>query len=100
MKLFQYLKSYVATNGFVFLQETHSSIRDEKKWKQEFNGQFSFSHRKTNSCGVLIGHYGTKKIEVINKKCGNSGRILLLEINTDDNLFVLINICNANNKLD
>ena len=52
MKLFEYLKSYVATNGFVFLQETHSSIRDEKKWEDEFNSKLFFSHGKTNSCGV------------------------------------------------
>ena len=31
MKFFEYLKSHVPTNGFVFLQETHSSIIDEKK---------------------------------------------------------------------
>ena len=100
MKLFEYLKSYVATNGFVFLQETDSSIRDEKKWEDEFRDKLFFSHRKTNSCGVLIGYYGTKKIEVINKKCDNYGQILLLEINIDDRLFVLINIYNANNELD
>ena len=39
-----------------------------------------------------------KKIEVINKKCDNSGRILLLERNIDDSLFVLTNIYNANNE--
>ena len=38
VKLFEYLKSYVATNGFVFLQETQSSIRDEKKWGDEYRG--------------------------------------------------------------
>ena len=42
---------------------------------------------------VLIGYYGTKKIEVINKKYDKYGQILLLEINIDDTLFVLINIC-------
>ena len=92
MKIFEYLKRYVATNGFVFLQQTHSSIRDEKKWEDEFRGKLFFSHGKTNSCGVLIGYYETKKIEVINKKCGSYGHILLLEINIDDRLFVLINI--------
>ena len=100
MKLFEYLKSYVATSGFVFLQETHSSIRDEKKWEDEFRGKLFFSHGKTNSCGVLIGYYATKKIEVINKKCDNYGRSLLLKINIEDRLFVLTNIYNANNKLD
>ena len=100
IKLFEYLKSYVATNGFVFLQETHPSIRDEKKWKDEFRGRLFFSHGKTNSCGVLIGYYGTKKIKVINKKCDKYGRILILEINIEDRHFVLINIYNANNELD
>ena len=42
---------------------------------------------------VLIGYYGTKKIEVINKEYDKYGRILLFEINIDDRLFVLINIC-------
>ena len=41
-----------------------------------------------------------QKIEVINKKCDYYGRILLLEINIDDRIFVLINIYNTNNELD
>ena len=49
---------------------------------------------------ILIGYYATKKIEVINKKCDNYGRILLLKTNIEDRLFVLTNIYNANNKLD
>ena len=62
VKLFEYLKSYVAReNGFIFLQEMYLSIRDGKKWKDEFRGKLFFSHGKTNSCGVLIGYYGTKK---------------------------------------
>ena len=52
MKLFEYLRSYIVTNGFVFLQETHSTIRDEKKLENEFKGRLFFSHGKTNSCGV------------------------------------------------
>ena len=71
MKLFEYLRSYIVTNGFVFLQETHSTIRDENKWEDEFNGKLIFSHGKTNSCGILTGYYETKIIEVINKKCDN-----------------------------
>ena len=46
MKLFEYLMSYVATNGFVLFQETHSSTGDEKKWEDEFNGKLFFSHGK------------------------------------------------------
>ena len=42
IKLVEYLKGYVATNGSVFLQE--------------FRGKLFFSPGKTNSCGVLIGY--------------------------------------------
>ena len=42
MKLFEYLKGYLASNGLVFLQEIHSSISDEKKWEDKFNGKLFF----------------------------------------------------------
>ena len=36
IKIFEYLKNYVTSNGFIFLQETHSSVKDEKIWNDEF----------------------------------------------------------------
>ena len=60
IKIFEYLKNYVTSNGFIFLQETHSSITVEKVWSDEFEGQLFFSHGKTNSCGVAIGFVGTR----------------------------------------
>ena len=91
MKLFEYLKNHVATNGVFFLHETHSLIRDDKKWEDKLRGKLFFSHGKKNSCGVLIGYYGTKKVKIINNTYDNYGRILLLEINIDHKLFVLMN---------
>ena len=61
MKLFEYLKSYVTGNGFVFLQETHSCINDEIKRRDEFNGELFFSRGKTNSCRVAIGFTDLKQ---------------------------------------
>ena len=52
IKIFEYLKKSMTPNGFIFLQETHSSLDDEKRWWDEFNGNLYFSHGKTNSCGV------------------------------------------------
>ena len=54
IELFEYLKSYVTTDGFIFLQETHSSINDEIKWRDEFNGEPFFCHRKRNSKTIRI----------------------------------------------
>ena len=44
IKIFEYLKNYVISNGFIFHQETHSSIKDEKIWNDELEGQLFFSH--------------------------------------------------------
>ena len=48
MKLFEYIKSY---NGFVFLRETHSTVREEKKWEDELNDKLFFSHGKNKFMG-------------------------------------------------
>ena len=45
LKLFEYLKNSIGNSGFIFLQETHSSIKDEQKWKGEVQGPL-FSHGK------------------------------------------------------
>ena len=100
IKLFEYLRKYVIPNGFVFLQETHSTENDEKQWEDEFKGQLFFSHGKSNSCGVAIGFYGAKKLELLNKCSDKAGRILLLDVKIDDTVFVLVNIYNANTEND
>ena len=98
IKIFEYLKNYVTSNGFIFLQETHSSVKDEKLWNDEFEGQLFFSHGKTNSCGVAIGFVGTKALNILNITRDNLGRILVIEVKIDDSVFVLINIYNANTE--
>ena len=62
-----------------FLQETHSSSKDEQKWKDDFKGRLFFSHRKSNSGGVAIGYCGTEAFKVVNTACNKNGRILILD---------------------
>ena len=65
------------SDGFIFLQETHSSVKDEKIWNDEFGGQLVFSHGKTNSCGVAIGFVGTKALNILNIRLDDSVSCLL-----------------------
>ena len=97
--MFECLKSYVTENGFIFPQKTLSCINNEIKWRDEFNGEFFFSHGKTNPCGVDIGVYGSKTIEQTNKISDKSENILLVEETIDDAVFVVIKIYNANTEL-
>ena len=99
-KVLQYLKNCVHSNGFVFLQETHSSITDEKKWNDEFPGQLFFAHGKTNSCGVAIGYLGSKPFNMLNPINDVNGRILILDVKVGDEIFVLANIYKPNNEAE
>ena len=82
----------------MFLQETHSSVETEKQWNDELKGQLYFFHGKTNPCVALTGFYGN--INIVIKKLLNdkNGRILILEVTTDDTEYLLINIYNANTE--
>ena len=74
----------------------HSSVETEKQWNDEFKGQLYFSHGKTNSCGVLTGFYGNINFVIKKQWNDKNGRILILEVTTDDTEYLLINIYNAN----
>ena len=98
IKFFEYLKIAITSCGFIFLQETHSTIHDEKKWNDEFKGKPFFSHGQSNFLGVAIGFIGKLSFEVSNKKQDESGRILILDLKVSDNNFLLINLYNANKE--
>ena len=60
-------KSCSNIEGFLFLQETHSTLKDEVNWIQEFKGQLFFSYGKSNSYDILICYFGSKKLKIRNK---------------------------------
>ena len=84
----------------MFLPETHSTINDEIKWKDDFKGEVFYLHGKSNSCGVLICFIGSKRLFIRNKLSDSDGRILLLHADIDDENFILINLYNPNTKAD
>ena len=78
-----------------FLQETHSSIEDEKQWSDNFKGNIFYSHGTTNSCGVAIAFFGSKSLEVVETRNDDQGRILILDIKSCDKELLLVNLYNA-----
>ena len=52
LKLIKYFKYKIVSNGFLFLQETHSTVNDEIKCKDDFKGEVFYPHGKFNSCCV------------------------------------------------
>ena len=84
IKIFEYLKNSSSPNGFIFLQETHSSVDHEKRWCDVLNGNLYFSHGKTNSCNVAIGYVGSKSSVLANQTADKNGHFLLIEAIVDD----------------
>ena len=98
MKLFEYLKNNINDNGFSFLQETHSLLNDELKWKDDFGEPLFFSHRNSNSCGVAIGYCGTEAFKMVNTEYEKDGRILILDVELNGTNFLLINFYSSNTE--
>ena len=95
IKVFEYLQNNSLQNTFVLLQETHSSVDDEKQQNDNFQGKIFYSHGATNSCGVTIGFLGSKSLEIVETKNDDQGRILILDIKIWDKEFLLVNLYNA-----
>ena len=66
-RIFNHLKENISYNSVLFLPETHSSSKDEIKWKDEFKGELFVSHEKTNLCGVAIGYTGNRSFKLLKK---------------------------------
>ena len=99
IKVFEYLINCISNNE-LFLQETHSTVYDEKRWQDELKGKLFFSHGHSNSCGVAIGILLNMNFNVLNKIQDNDGRILILDVQVDDAAFLLINLYNANKECE
>ena len=68
LKLIQYFRDKIGSNGVLFLQETHRNNKIKQKWKEDFQGQVFFYYGKTNSCGVLTTFFGEKKTSLLKNK--------------------------------
>ena len=79
-------------------QETHSSVNDEKPWKDNFNDPLFFSHRNTNSCGVATEFCANIFFDLIDQKSDENERIIVIEAKINEDNFIVINIYNSNNE--
>ena len=88
----------IVSNGFLFLQEIHPTVNDYIKWKDDFKD--GVSHGKSNSYVVLICFIHSKKLFIRNKLSGNDGHIFILDVEIDDENFILIKFYNPNTKAE
>ena len=80
--IFSYLKSQKAT--IFCLQETYSSIEDEKVWAAEWGGKIFFSHGSSHSRGVCV--------LFAMRRNGSEGRFLIVKVTIDEECYFVTNI--------
>ena len=98
-KVFTFLKDKLK-NGFVFMQETHSTENLEKEWKSQWGGEIYFSHGTSNSTGCAIAFSKKFSVKIVSQSRDDFGRLLILESVINDEHFLLINLYNANTESD
>ena len=89
VKLIEYLKKKLESNGLLFLQETHSVFNDENAWADHFKGEVFFLMVHPTP---VITCLGSKSLAVKNKRNDGPGRILILDITIDNTDYILRNI--------
>ena len=62
LKFIKYFKDKIVSNGFLFRQETHTTVNGEIRLKDDFKGEVIYSHGS-----VLICFIGSKKLFIRNK---------------------------------
>ena len=88
--IFSYLKSQRA---MIFcLQETYSSIEDEKVWAAEWGGKIFFSQGSSHSRGVcvLLNPHSTFHLRRV--EADSEGRFLIVQVTIDEECFFVTNI--------
>ena len=68
------------------------------KVERWFKSEAFYSHGESNSCRVLICFMASKKLYIRNKLSGNDGRILILDVDIDDENVIFISLHNSNTE--
>ena len=88
--IFSYLKSQKAT--IFCLQETYSSIEDEKVWSAEWGGKIFFSHGSSHSRGVCTLLNPNSLFNLRRIEADSEGRLLIVKVIIDEDCYFVSNI--------
>jgi len=94
-KMLNWLEKHGGNHGISFLQETHSTLDVEDKWKQRFKGEAFLSHGSSHSRGVAILLGAQLDYKMVSESRDNDGRLIIL---LQGNSCLLINSYVPNEK--
>ena len=89
IKSFEYFKSKLALSVTLFGRESKLGKQNRK---DELNGQIFFT------CCIFIAFLGSKSVTTTKEISDNSGRILVYQVKTDDEIYLLVKLVNLYNS--
>ena len=84
----------------IFLQETHSTVKTETQWKNEWAAEIITSHRSSNARGVAILIKAGFDCSIHQQILDPMGRYIIVKAVIKDKTYVLINIYAPNKDKD
>lgn len=76
----------------IFLQETHCTTNEERIWLSEWGATGYFSQGRSNARGVCTLFSRSFTPKLLHKITDADGRLLLLQIKSDERVFTLVNL--------
>lgn len=93
-KFFNYF--HQLRHSIILLQETYSTRKVEKVWRNEWGGNIVFAHYNSRSRGVAILIKKNVSVKIHNIVRGEDGRYIILDLTFNDNRMVLANVYGPN----
>lgn len=90
-KMLNWLVKHNAKKSVCFLQETHSTIDIEERWKERFRGKIIMSHGTPLSRGVAILIGEKIDVDIIVQLIDDDGRLVILLCKIQGQFCLLIN---------
>ena len=97
-KIFNWMVKHSSVNSIFMLQETHSTLNDEKNWHKQWRSKLFFSQGTSNSTGVLVGFRDGLDYSVNKEVKDNNGRILILDVEIQGKPYLIINLYADNDQ--
>ena len=89
-KVFSYLHNL--KHDICLIQETHSVLRNEKYWSNEWGGKVLFSHGSSSSRGVAILFNPSFTVSTCKLYQDELGRFIIVDLFTSHDIITLVNV--------
>ena len=79
-------------SDMLILQESHSTIENERIWENEWGGKAFFSHGTSSARGISVFVTRSMYNNIKNVECGSDGRYIIMDILENNQCITLITI--------